>query len=81
MTKMSIDIDQTRRINEMIKNFLYALHGYGVSNIDFKSVKKQQDKLLVKGSYKIRNENFDFSAEFDSYGNLLSYERAKSGSA
>lgn len=74
---MSIAIDEVRRIREMIRNFLYAVHGYGILEVDLTSVKKQEDKMLVKGSFKIRKEEFAFTVELDSDGRLLSYERGK----
>lgn len=75
---MSIAIDEIKRLREMMQNFLYALHGYGLSEIDFASIKKEQNKTKVEGSFTMRNEKFGFTAEFNSEGHLVSYMRTKS---
>jgi len=76
---MSVGIDEMKRLRDMMTQFLYAIHGYGVLDIDFTSVKKEQEKTKIQGSFKVRTEEFSFVAEFDRDGRLLSYERVKSG--
>lgn len=74
---MSIDLDEIRKVKQMMKDFLYTVHGYGVGQIDFDSVKKEKDKMKIQGSFKIMGKESEFIAEFDNEGRLLSYERVK----
>lgn len=77
---MSISIDEMKRIRDMMEKFLYTVHGYSVSQIDFTSIKREKDKLTIKGLFKVVNQEYQFTSEFDTYGNLQSYEREKVGS-
>jgi len=77
---MSISIDEMRRIREMMEKFLYTVHGYSISQIEFTSIKRQTEKLTIKGIFKVINKEYQFTSEFDAYGNLQSYEREQLGS-
>jgi len=74
---MSIPVEEMKRVRDMMTNFLYAIHGYGVSEVDFTSVKREQNILKIQGFFKKYPEKFEFIAEFDNEGRLLSYERVK----
>jgi len=75
---MSIDIDEMKKIRQMIQDFLYAVHGYGIVEVDIISVKKEENRMKIHGSFKKMTKKFGFDAEFDNDGRLLSYERVTS---
>ena len=74
--------EEAKKIKEVVTNFLKAVHGEAVGNIDFDEMKKEQDKTSLHGSYKIRtrlgrSRSIIFKMELDNDNHLLLYARER----
>ena len=77
---LAVAPEEAKKIKELVTNFLYSIHGYSVSNVDFDVVKKETSKITIKGSYDLSGKSLEFTLELDDQYRLLSYERGKSAS-
>ena len=72
--------EEAKKIKEVVTNFLKAVHGQAVGNIDFDEMKKEYDKTLLHGAYHIRSRlgrsrSVTFKMELDNDHHLLLYIR------
>ena len=79
---MTMAPDEAKKIKEVVTNFLKAVHGEAVGNIDFDEMKKEQDKISLHGSYQVRSRlgrsrAVTFKMELDNDNHLLLYIRER----
>ena len=72
--------DEAKKIKEVVTNFLKAVHGEAVGNIDFDEMKKEQDRVLLHGTFQTRSRigrthSTVFTMELDKQNQLISYSR------
>lgn len=74
--------EEAKRIKDVVLKILCAVHGSNVCTVDFDEMKKEQDRVLLHGTFQTRarlgrSRSVVFKMELDKQNQLISYTRER----